>query len=635
MDAVKARPVPRPSGIRLSEGLLRPLIVGVLPAVLVLVALNRFTAPTFLAWLQREVGFEWAGVAALTAVCFAGGYAAAQRDRALRTVAVALLFVAIYLLDVVGTYVSDPRGALHINQLTWWAVPFALTAWLQAAWVIATKVVSDDAAVAASPSIRDLWRAPWWIAVVALAAAIAAVATIPGIFFSAARRGEYPSWLGYNVHAHWWYWAAAGWAAIPLLGSVVLLKRAWRNRPTDIARHVAQHGWYALTTSYLLAAVAALLFTSALRIWPEAVMDLLLAGYIVWFVILLAEASRIREPRRRSSVARRSVGAAAVIGVVMSVVAAVGLPALRAAIVGGIGAGAWPLVHALDRLLFGVVRPRRTKLGERSGSPAIVAGDQPHDAAALDVSVDSSGAPDDAGSSETHDLRWDDRASAALSPEERRALQVLLITGDWPRPLTVPPERCRELAREALTTLRGARLDLATRGRAHPLRILLNARGHESHGTPLPNAFLDLLEQFAVLPESVDPDTRIVAFLGLVRQTAAHPRLQESWTDPGPPPLRALEAECAERTYRVYPDRETQDQLVDLIERYKAWRAGDTRPWTELETLDAAAVMKERGFTSRKKTQRHRGRRIDHAADRVFESWTNTLERVMGASRVP
>ena len=616
------RPAGAPTWLARNAPELRRSALIAAPAAAVLVVSSRSIDGRFIDWFHNEVGVGWLAVAALTVTCFTGGYAAVQRDRPLRAIALTLVGLAIYFVDIVASYAASRDVARLVGELTWWAVPITLALWGYAARDVADQLTEDEDSPQGPPSVREFrerivrhlpWAAIIWIPAVGFAAA----GSVPGLFLSFASNKRGPRWDGFEVNTHWPYWLVATWAvAFPLVGTAVMLQRAWARTRFDIGQEVAKHGWYTLIAAWSFIGVAGLLFTSEARIWPEAAIDVLLAVYVALFVVLLADASSVRYPAVKTSAVRRAIGGVAVCTGIIAGVAASGLPILRAGLIAALIAGAWPLARSANRLVFGSGR----------WQPPPVEADEL-----------LTGGPREEEPPPHSRVELAERPPPGLSPtaQERRALEFLLVRGAWPTNVDTPPARRHELAEEAIRVL-GLLEDVSP---TPALRDLLNARGKASRSSRMPAWLIGFIAVFPPLPES-SPGRRIAVLLDMVRRTAQHQRVDSPRKRPHPEPRDVAEAEAARLTEQLWVgDEEQVRRTTILIARVDAWYAGKAT-WQELLGMNDVDVIEALPDAKLDKSQRgnlvrRRRCKLDAAGIEVFDEWHAVLRQVLKDTAEP
>jgi hypothetical protein len=335
-----------------------------------------------LPWLGRHDVLRSVGVAAVAVAGFAAAYAATEARSPLvpndrrrpvlrelggpRVLSVALVFVCLFFLKGLGSYTGGPGSARVVETATWWGLPCALCCWTLAALTIARETEQSGTGSPAAP--ERVWKWLWTmrerrtVQVFAYAflfggtAVFAAAGTIPGLLWGTT--ADQQAWRG-NVSAPVtaWYVAFILWAAAVLIVAWLYLLQAFRARPSGLPHAELRRAWHAVWTSAALAVLVGLYVLADQGVLSELVIDLVLALYALFFVLMMVDASAAARRRRvKSSLGRRVVAAFGVIVFAFAVASILHTSTIRAGMLALCIAVVVPLVPVAHRALYGIER---------------------------------------------------------------------------------------------------------------------------------------------------------------------------------------------------------------------------------------------------------------------------------------
>jgi hypothetical protein len=335
-----------------------------------------------LPWLQERLSLGWFVVAALAVVGFVGAYAATEpppprpaagasvlrRLGGARVGAVAALCFSVYLMSVLAWYIPDGRESRLVGELTWWGVPTAVCFWTLFATAIAAETESSGSGDPAAPSRRWGWlqalrvsvsaRRLGYLVVFGGTVAFAVLGSIPGVVWY---RPSHPqAWQGHGyATSNVYNGAFTLWAGALLIVSCLYLAQAFRARPAGLPSAVLRRAWYALWASAALVVLMAFFGLAAHGILAEPVIDLALALYSLFFVVMVVDASATTRHRRvKSSLGRRVLSAVGTVAFafMLSVLMEPSLGLFRAGLLAVAVSAAIPLFPVVQRGLFGIER---------------------------------------------------------------------------------------------------------------------------------------------------------------------------------------------------------------------------------------------------------------------------------------
>jgi hypothetical protein len=571
-----------------------------------------------LPWLDGQFSLAWLGVIAVPVAAFAAAYASTEapapelpndrRPRVLRRLggarllALAMLCMTVSFLKVLAGFIDDRDSSVAAEAATWWAVPFALCFLVLAAVAIARETEQAGTGVPADPERQWRWlvsvreRQPARVVAYLLlfvgTLTFTAVGSIPGLIWRNVGT-QLPSWQGHSAEpVSVWYVAFFLWAGAVAVTAMVYLMHAFRARPAGLPHAELRRAWYAAWAAPALVLVLGLFVAAGRGLLSEPVLDFALALYALVLVLMIVDASATTRHRRvKSSVPRRVVGAAIVIGFSIVAVLALQRPPFAAAVLAGCIAGLVTLMPTTLRALYGIVRLPPIEVD------AVIDGD--HAVPAL-----FSAAPERAALNELLAVGSDSDSNAELD----KAQLAMFFAG--------------------LSSLRRVRLP---EGRnvpnSHTLVYLLFTCDDGLRGTKT----WKLTDEMTVLLERLFPDDldeQKHALIDLMRITARSLTAtnKDVLIGTAPSGMEMVEAECVARLPDLPDDPDERRRWTRLREMRLAWLFGKAEAWT------GAAQDVEPSPLQGKYNQTHgadRSAKLREASEVILTEWLARLQAVL------
>jgi hypothetical protein len=335
-----------------------------------------------LPWLGRGGVLHWAGVAALAVGGFAAAYALTEAGAPMvendrrrpvlrqlggpRVLGLALVFVCVSFVKGLATFAPDAQSAKLGVMATWWSIPVALCFWTLAAMTIARETEQAGIGRPAAPGRTWPWlrvlRESWTIRIVVYLAlfggtvAFAVIGTIPGLIWGTSETQS--AWRGYvSEPLSAWYVSFFAWAGALVVAAWLYLLQAFRARPSGLSYAEVRRAWYAVWTSGALVLLMGLFVLAGLGVLSEQILDLVLALYALFFVLMIVDASATARHRKvKSSLRRRIVAALCTIALAFALATILDTSLIRTGVLAACLAAVIPLVPMALRALYGIER---------------------------------------------------------------------------------------------------------------------------------------------------------------------------------------------------------------------------------------------------------------------------------------
>jgi hypothetical protein len=250
-----------------------------------------------------------------------------------------LIAFTIYQFGAIASYAPTHHQFVVASALTWPAIPLCFVFWARATLCIVAATPSDDApSRGLSALLVERWqRLQSWrrrrltgrsslplelFAVWLPAAVFIVLGMIPGVLYS--YNGRADAWRGWRVVPHLGFFLVSLWGFLIALACSALLFASWRRRATHLLPGIYERARWAPRATMGLTFFLLFAFASTLGLWPESVLDLLIAICAVPYALLAIEADSYRGTGAAySSFRQRLLAAALWCGMTLAIVAVV------------------------------------------------------------------------------------------------------------------------------------------------------------------------------------------------------------------------------------------------------------------------------------------------------------------------
>ncbi len=308
--------------------------------VLILAGVLIPSSPLFQDHSLNAIGAQmvWFNIVAVSLCVFAAALCLTRwSSPPTRLLGLFLIAFSVYQFGAIAGYAPTRHQFVVVSASTWFAIPLCFVLWTRATLYIVAATPSDDApGRSLSAVLMERWqRLPGWhharrressilplelLAVWLPAAVFIVLGPIPDLLYSYSGRSD--TWRGWQFDPHLGFVLMGIWGF--LIGSAcsALLFASWRRRAPHLLPGIYERARWAPRATTVLTFFVLFGFASSLGLWPESVLDLLIAICAVPYALLAIDADSYRETGAAySSFRQRLLAAALWCGMTLAIVA--------------------------------------------------------------------------------------------------------------------------------------------------------------------------------------------------------------------------------------------------------------------------------------------------------------------------